>query len=658
MDATYINFLNQKAEVGLEWYGYRWEGTSFEDGRTYNYSENPPWNQYWDVFFKIGTPINILDYFLEKYGSLTNFPKQTTYEYWDADGNSLPDSINATWYAGYDYNSTTHKAFFYGGLLSGVTAKTALYNTNYGKTNYSGVDLTQNTITEEDRAMTDLYFFKPVDLSGVGGNNYLPVSIDSTCTTTPSSGQIYYDYMWGTGYRVFTGIMWQLEYIEGGVAAQKCSFRQVTGYNKIGVIDNVLIGRSYVHSEPAGFPDPFLLPGFKHLSYLFYNTLNVIHGDFMYTNVPSAWEETPEPDEPEDYDDMHTNVGQGGGGSNAYSTDSLPEPTWPSIGACESGFAHLYAPWSQQLFDLSSYLWSDDWLTNLTKIIASDPIDAIINLMHVPFSLAKWRSSESPCVCGNVDTHINMPILPNSYLPLDLGVIPLTEKLGNSTDYAPNTTAQLYLPFIGIVELDTNEILTPRNWANGTSNLHIYYCMNSLTGEAICRVYIERPTPNRNLSGSTNQTLRILIGQYTCNMGFNIALNGANYSSFYKNLVNTGVSMIGGAVSGGMTGAALTGLSGAVDTAMSGHTFTKSGSTSGGSAPMNLYTPFLEIMQPSVAVDMDDYRKLNGWPTSIGRRVGSMSGYTEFESIEISGFKGTDEEAAELRELCKSGIII
>ena len=87
-------------------------------------------------------------------------------------------------------------------------------------------------------------------------------------------------------------------------------------------------------------------------------------------------------------------------------------------------------------------------------------MDAIIGL-HKIYATPS-RGSDDTIVVGTIDSNVTSRTVNNQYITIDCGTQELGLYYGNVYDYTPFTQVQCYLPFIGIVNLDTNEVMCSR----------------------------------------------------------------------------------------------------------------------------------------------------------------------------------------------------
>lgn len=307
----------------------------------------------------------------------------------------------------------------------------------------------------------------------------------------------------------------------------------------------------------------------------------------------------------------------------------------PTIGVTSSGMISLFNPTMSQLSALNDVLWSEDFITNFRKMI-SDPIDGIISLHAVPISPS--TSGAVNVRFGNYDSGIAMRKISNQYGTFSCGSITVSENFNNYLDYAPYTKLNLYLPFVGFVPLNTNEVMG--------SSLAVNYNIDYLSGECIAQVSVYK------------EGLNAVSYVYNGNMGMELPITGANYSRFYSAIARGGLALGVGALTGGAGGAlVMTAGSTALNVAQSaGGDIQKSGSISGNAGFLGDFTPYLIVTYPEPNMP-SNFNQVEGYLANKKLTLSSVSGYVRIKEIHLKGFAhATADELAEIETLLKQGI--
>ena len=315
-------------------------------------------------------------------------------------------------------------------------------------------------------------------------------------------------------------------------------------------------------------------------------------------------------------------------------TGDTPTPPIPAIGAEATGFVAIYNPTQKQLSDFSRYLWSNEFLDNFIKLFAN-PMDAIIGL-HMIYATPS-RGADAEIVCGYAHSRVISKTVNKQYIELDCGSIKVNRYFGNVLDYAPYTTLQAYLPFVGIVDLDVNEIM------GGT--LNIKYRIDVLTGSCLARLKVTR--------GDYSAELYNFAG----NCAVQLPISGGSYSGIIANAIGVAGSIGATIATGGALAPVLVGS--AASSAVNSHVnVSHSGSLGSNAGALGIMKPYLIITRPKPA-EADNYSKFYGIPSNKTVRLSSCSGYTKVKDIHLEHIsRATDDELNEIESLLKTGVII
>lgn len=396
-----------------------------------------------------------------------------------------------------------------------------------------------------------------------------------------------------------------------------------------------------------------------------------------------------------------------GGGQGTFddTSDPIPVPELPAVSVVDTGLVTLFRPSRLELSQLGAYLWTHltDFWENLQKLF-TNPMDYFIAFNIFPVSPNVGESRK--VFIGNWGTDIYMQPVTNQWYEFDCGTVFLTEYWGSALDYMPNTKVQLMLPYIGSVQLNTDEVMGNR--------IGVKYRIDLLSGSCVAMI-----TVNDNV-----------YYQFTGECAVSVPLTGSDWSRIYSATVGA----IGTAIAGGV-GAVATGNAGgaamsafaagkAVKAASSaGNTFARlatnhtrgaqeareavvtaiqasaqaaqnaatasgtvangiratrlansvnntvgqvmsgksvishSGTISGSSGMLGVRNAYLIIEYPNQSL-ADKYRHFVGYPSNMYARLGDLHGYTEVEQVIPEGIWGTDDELAELVESLKGGVYL
>lgn len=371
--------------------------------------------------------------------------------------------------------------------------------------------------------------------------------------------------------------------------------------------------------------------------------------------------------------------------------DDIEEADLPTMSFATAGFCRIYRPSFAQVSALASYMWTDQnflqTVINHLKQILENPIDAIISLSIVPCVPNVLADEEVKVMY--VPTGVYMPPVQRQFVEIDCGSYTLKEMYGSALDYNPYTSVQLYLPYVGIVQLDTDEVMG--------KTLSIGYRIDVVTG--VCCAYvkaagdvlyqfsghcsIQQPITSADFSGYINAALaagKLVASIAAAGAGapaVAATLAGAPTPSIYgsesktvetERNPNTGRQITVGTRKresqtynpGASFGEVATrGVSNTVGAVMNSKTIVQhSGGFSGNSGFMAaVRRPYLIVTRPRIA-NPENYGKYNGRPSMIYLNLGDCTGFTQVQSIQLTGIDATNPELSEIATLLNSGVIL
>lgn len=315
---------------------------------------------------------------------------------------------------------------------------------------------------------------------------------------------------------------------------------------------------------------------------------------------------------------------------------SLPivPPALPSTVDSNKLFT-VYNPSSSQLDQLGGYLWDDDLIDILRKIW-QEPLDGIISLIQVYVTPVTGNSQN--IILGYLDSGVSAPVVTNQFVTVDCGSVEITETHNNATDYAPFVSLHVYLPFIGVVELDVNEFM------NG--EMGIKYKVDVYTGTCIAEISCTRdddmPSGNKiyEFSGNCSQQIPLTAGSMTGLLS--AVLNG----------MSAGLSIASGGGLGVVAGLSMAGHSLSHEMMHVSH----SGNLSANAGILGNRKPFV-ILTRGISYDANSYNTFYGFPANKTVYLKNCNGYAKVKAIKLKT-TATDAERQEILEILSDGVFI
>lgn len=316
-----------------------------------------------------------------------------------------------------------------------------------------------------------------------------------------------------------------------------------------------------------------------------------------------------------------------------------PTPPAPPIsggGGSATGLANLYNPTLAQVKQFSRWLWGSDGLNlDQLKKLLQDPMQAIIGL-HVMYA-TPTTGADRDIQVGYINSGVPSKIVTEQYTEIDCGTVTINEYFGDARDYSPYTQVYCYLPFIGIVELNADDVIN--------STLGIKYKIDVLTGCCLAQLTVKK------------YSLDAVLYTYTGNCAVQMPITSGNYLSTVSSLLGAVVSgaaavATGGALAPVAIGAAANAMGGGARASVA-----MSGSLGSNAGAMGIRKPYLIIKRVESA-DANGYNEFYGYPTNKRVNLSQLSGYVRVKEINLSGTNATEDEQNEIVTLLKEGVIL
>ena len=327
----------------------------------------------------------------------------------------------------------------------------------------------------------------------------------------------------------------------------------------------------------------------------------------------------------------------GGNGYGFWNDDRTGNQPLPTTSIIDTGMCSIYLPSKALLKDFSNYLWSNDFFDNVIKNYQS-PLENIISLSIIP-AIAQPDDARYISI-GNCTTNILCTITNEQYVSVECGQIDLKEHYGNFSDYSPNTSIDIYLPYIGYRQIDIDDFMAGK--------IRVRYQCDILTGDCVAEIYCEGKGKSK------------LMYTFNGNISYNVPLSGANYLQYYLSIVS-GIGSVATGVAQGIGGNPLGGIgtaaSGVGQILTSKPAYGRSGSLGSAAGYLSYRRPFLVRKSP-INTTAKNLAKESGYISNKGQKIGDYSGYTKCAAVILDGITATKSEIDEIETLLKEGVII
>lgn len=378
-------------------------------------------------------------------------------------------------------------------------------------------------------------------------------------------------------------------------------------------------------------------------------------------------------------------------------SDPIPDSPLPTLSAANTGFTRIYNPTLSQVRALASYLWTDEsvieTIWNHIKQFFENPMEAIIGFNLVPVPVPDGGTENFALMY--IDTGVSMTVAANQFVDLDCGNVELKRYYGSALDQSPYTKVSCFLPYIGTVNLNTDEVM-------GTT-LQVKYRVDIVSGSCVAKIFVDGnclyqysghcaitiPISSADFSSYVSAAIsvgKLAAAAITAGAGAAMAAGVADASQQTNQVVtttqvtntsrnpSTGRQITTGTITTvqtrespadqSSTQASFSGLSpqnvaNTVGAIMSSKPHIEhSGSFSGNSGYLGVRRPFLIIERPNMCMPAN-YQALNGFPAMITMELSTCKGFTRVQQVQLTGMgRATNPEQAEILELLKSGVIL
>ena len=263
-------------------------------------------------------------------------------------------------------------------------------------------------------------------------------------------------------------------------------------------------------------------------------------------------------------------------------------------------------------------------------------------------------------IFGNIDSGVDCKVVTSQWLVVNCGFVTIPEFWGNYLDYNPYTKLRLYLPYIGEIDLNADDLIGPY-YNDKNIQIGIVYHIDVITGA--CVAYVTRG------EGAGENARNDVFYTATGNVLMQIPITGNDFKGAYSAIIGiagaaiaggTAAAAVKGATAGSIgAGAAVAGVSATIANVTSEkESIRHSGNMAGTAGIMGTQKPYIYIDRPSQA---EPYKQgeYTGYPSLIQHdRIGQVSGYTILYSVRLTGIHATTAELAEIERFLLEGVIL
>ena len=282
---------------------------------------------------------------------------------------------------------------------------------------------------------------------------------------------------------------------------------------------------------------------------------------------------------------------------------------------------------------------NDAWsaLTNDKAVM----MESVVSVKAVAHPGSTIGGGSDTIIIGGINTEAVGKAATKQNYDYTVGSIKVSEYYGSFLDYGQYTTIKLYLPFAGLIPLDTNLVMG--------KTLTVTATLDIIAGSLTYHVIVDS----------------VPIHEVVANCSYDIPLTATDYRGLITGALNLATSTLfaGGSTATanpiGLASGSVGTINGALNMMGSIHgDKTRTGSF-GGAAGFNSYNVcYLMISRPTLKKP-STYESMIGKPLNASYKLSSVSGFTTITDIKLSSVPYiTDSEANELRTIIAEGIYL
>lgn len=321
-----------------------------------------------------------------------------------------------------------------------------------------------------------------------------------------------------------------------------------------------------------------------------------------------------------------------------------------TIDALNSGFFTLYNPTKSEVQEFNNYLFLDidDTLATQLKRLVANPLDYVVFVAMCHFQPPVYGTKKSIKFCG-LDSGVSANVVNPQMMKINCGTIYIEDQTGCFLSYDPYFKVHLFLPYIGFVDLNADDVVG--------CEVNILYWIDLLTGSCIAQINTRRKT-ERSGTDITYPNDGITIACYNGNVYQHLPLSATDWRGLYQ-----GIIQFAGAAAAVASGNAA-GL-GSMASAVLGEKIgvSRSGSLGSNYGYLGYQKPYFVLSRANIAMPVNSYGAYKGWMANICDILGNFSGLTRvkpdcwWSGTLQKGLDGiTEEESQMLIDIFAGGV--
>ena len=324
--------------------------------------------------------------------------------------------------------------------------------------------------------------------------------------------------------------------------------------------------------------------------------------------------------------------------------------TYPAVSYVPSGYTKYWITPSQ-LPDLKQFLFSQTFFDNIQRLW-QNPGEYIVDCTYYPINpyLLDLMSVQEDIPIGNILSGVQGYLYPDTAKPYHFaGSVKLEPYYNSYLDYAPYTSVDIYIPYIGIRPLDVSRITGHK--------LLLAYSFDFSSRQITAHLGLDGDMTAAD--GSLGNALDSFTGAFGISFPFSGTQNNAvalNVLQQTTGAISSLGAMVGGVATGNIAAIA-GGAIGAVNTLQHGNlspeVYGNLTPTAGLYAPQQ---PYLIINRP-ITAEPADFKNKQGYASCYSGAVSEFSGFLQCAAVDMQpAGTMTVAEQSEIEQLLLGGI--
>lgn len=311
-------------------------------------------------------------------------------------------------------------------------------------------------------------------------------------------------------------------------------------------------------------------------------------------------------------EDNDNESGEDGGRESKFDEN---EPSAPTINSVKLSNLHNYWITQSQMQSFYSSVWETD-LTDFVRGaftgIYSNLISNVVSLKFMPTSAENLGGTgDTSAVILGFKTYDDLTVqtIGNAVAPIvNIGSYRFAKAYNSFADYAPYTDVKLYLPFVGVVPIDTNLFMGQGGGKTATLNIKAQYDLQS----GLITYFIMR---NKTMVSSVS-------GRMAVEVPISLQSGLDTFSTISRNFVGKATSFAGNAISGNPIGMISDVMQGSA-TAPPQTVF----SSTGGDGAFYAHPKCMIMIRHPQYNRPKNYSHVVGFPAYVTKKVSDLQGF-------------------------------